>query len=91
MHSVLASALTPTRPSTPEVAVAAHPDHAPTLAGDGSEVAGVTASSDRDVQGIVDGYPQIVAAGSVADLPTAKIIVADGARPGACGPRAPPR
>jgi hypothetical protein len=90
-HSVLASALTPTRPSTAVVAVVADPGHAPTLAGDVSEAAGVTDSTDRDVQGIVDGYPQIVDAGSVADLPTAKIIVADGTRPEACGPRAPPR
>jgi hypothetical protein len=90
-HSVLASALTPTRPSTAVVAVVADPDHAPTLAGDGSEVAGVTGSTDRDVRGIVDGYPQIIDAGSVADLPTAKIIVADGIGPEACGPRAPPR
>jgi hypothetical protein len=89
-HSVLASALTPTRPSTVVVAVA-DPDHSPTLAGDGYEVAGVTDSTDRDVQGIVDGYPQIADAGSVADLPAAKIIVTDGTRPAASGPRAPPR
>jgi len=90
-HSVLASALTPMRPSTAVVAVVADPAHAPTLAGDGSGVAGVTDSTDRDVQGIVDGYPQTVDAGSVADLPVAKIIVTDGARPVTSGPRAPPR
>jgi hypothetical protein len=90
-HSVLASALTPTRPSTAVVAVVADPDHTSTLAGDGCEVAGLTDSTDRDVQGIVDGYPQIADAGSVADLPAAKIIVTDGTRPTASGPRAPPR
>jgi hypothetical protein len=90
-HSVLASALAPTRPSTAVVAVAADPDHVPTLAGDGSAAACVTDSADRDVQGIVDGFPQIVDAGSVADLPSAKVIVTDGTRPAASGPRAPPR
>jgi hypothetical protein len=90
-HSVLASALAPTRPSTAAVAVVADSDRAPTLAGSGSLAAGVTDSTDRDVQGIVDGYPQIVAAGSVADRPVAKIIVTHGTRPAASGPRAPPR
>jgi hypothetical protein len=90
-HSVLATALSPTRSSTAVVAVVADPDRAPTLSGDGSGVAWVTDSTDQDVQGIADGYSQIVAAGSAADLPTTKIIVADGTRPAASGPRAPPR
>jgi hypothetical protein len=90
-HSVLANALTPTRPSTAVVTVVAEPDRVPTLAGDGSRVAGATDSTDQDVQGIVDGTPQIVDTRSVAGLPAAKIIVTDGIRPAASGPRAPPR
>lgn len=90
-HSVLASALTPTRPSTAAVAIAPVTDLAPALAGDVSDSAGLTASIRHDVQSAGHGsFPEAAdePAGGVA---SAEIILVDGVRPAASGPRAPPR
>jgi hypothetical protein len=90
-HSVLASALTPTRPSTAAVAIAPVTDHGPALAGDVSDSAGLTTSIRHDVQGAGHGSLPEAADEQAGGVSGPEIVLADGVRPAASGPRAPPR
>jgi hypothetical protein len=92
-HSVLASALTPTRPSAAVVAVAPVTDRDAALTGDGSDVAGPTTVADRHIQsvGTADGYVQTTGDEHATDRSAATVGVARGVRPPASGPRAPPQ